>query len=584
VGVLSKHNLVPIAVAISLLVIFLVGFLPNSALFIFIKILLLLTLGGGAFFYLRLPASFAPIESTEIDREDSDSPSQTIPPELLKIKTDENVEEYFELFLKTVFPIIKQTMVANTVVLLMVNYYKKRFYVRYKLTDLEEEFSKETHFGLNQGLLALILRNKKPLVENHLPDSENLLPYYASSGVPVKSFLGVPIFFEDYIVGILCIDSGVEESFSPDDLGILSEFSKVVAIQLASSNKLYEYETENWTTRLLYDFSKTIMEIQTPDELWKYIDASLKKVFGADRIIISERSDQNAGKIVYLSGPAHFLNVGDEYVDNEGLVGWVFRKNQSLLVEDFTTKENYIPRFYADESPAKEFKSFVAVPVTHKESTQFVISLESLKARHFTEQHKKILETMAYQIASFLANARVIQQLRAQSLVDPKTHLGNSKALMSELNKEICRSTEFQRHFSLQILKIHASESTIDEETYDKLVSEFVSFMLPLLNPTNYIFRLNVNHLAIIWPETIFREVLSGFEPVLEELEAKRLWVDESIERAMVNSGVAQFPASGENGTQLIENTRKALAKSELKGINSIEVYEKSESINLKGE
>lgn len=582
--ILSKQNLLSITVAISLLVVFLVGFLPNSVLFVSIKILLLLSLGAGIFFYLRYPAALASVESSEIEDEISDVPSPEIPSELLKIKTDENVEEYFELFLKTVFPIVKQTMVANTVVLLMVNYYKKRFYVRYKLTDLEEQFSKEPHFGLHQGLLTIILKNKKPLVENHLPDSENLLPYYASSKVPVRSFLGVPIFFEDYIVGILCVDSGVEESFSPDDLEILNEFSKVVAIQMACSNKLYEYETENWTTRLLYDFSKTIIEIQTPEELWKYIDESLKKVFQADRIIISEKSDQNTGKIIYISGTTPSLNVGDEFADTEGLVGWVFRKNQSLLVEDFTTKENYIPRFSSEESPAKEFKSFVAVPVTHEDSTRVVLSLESYQARHFNEQHKKILETMAYQVASFLDKARVIYQLRAQSLIDPQTHLGNSKALMAELNKEICRSTEFRRQFSLQILKIYASDSTVDEETCDKLVAEFVSFMLPLLNPTNYIFRLNKDHLAILWPETISPDAISDFEAVLEELEVKRFWVDGLVERAMVNSGIAQFPAMGENGTQLIENARKALSKSELKGMNTIEVYENSENINIKGE
>lgn len=581
---MSKHHLLSITVAISLLVVLLVGFLPNSALFVVIKFLLILALGGGVFFYLKDLPVFSEVDFAEEERDGADTLSHDVPPEVLKIKADQNVEEYFESFLATIFPIIKQTMIGKTVVLLMVNYYKKKFYVRYKLTESGEHFNKEPFFDLNQGLLAIILRNKKTLIENHLPDSENLLPYYALSRGLAKSFLGVPLFFEDYVVGILCVDSPVEEAFSPDDLKILNDFSKVIAIQLASSNKLYEYETENWTTRFLYDFSKGILQIQTVKDLWQYIDASLKPVFASDRLIISERVDQDTGKVVYMSGPANSLRLEDEYLVNEGIVGWVFRKNQSLLVEDFSKKENYIPRFFRDEFPAREFKSFIAVPVVENEMTQAVLSLESYKANHFNEQHKKILETMAYQIASFLDKARIMQQLRAQSTLDPKTRLGNSRALMTELNKEICRSTEFRKQFSLQIVKIYTPHGTIEENIYDRLISEFVSFILPLLSPANYIFRLNNNHLAIVWPEKIFREVASDFQMILTEVEKKRPWVDGLVERANVNCGIVQFPTMGENGTELLDNARKALAEAELKGPNVIEVYQDAENINTQGE
>lgn len=576
---MSKHQLPSVAVAISLLVIFLVGFLPNTALFISIKLLLILALGAAVFFYFwnLLPSPEA--ASSDEAPQAADSVPLDVPSQLLKIKTNQDVEEYFEMFLKTVFPIIKQTMVGNSAVLLMANYPKKKFYIRYKLSDQDDHFSQETHFDFNQGLPALILRNKKSLIENHLPDSENLLPYYDSSKMPARSFLGVPLFFDDYIVGILCVDSNVEESFGPEDLEILTEYSKTIAIQLACSNRLYEYETENWTTRLLYDFSKGILQIQSSEELWQYIDNSLKSVFGADRLIISERVDQGTGKIVYLSGPAHALQVGNEYTLSEGIVGWAFRKNQSLLVEDFDAKANYIPRFLREESPAKEFKSFLAVPVARDDISQMVISLESYKAKHFNEQHKKILETMAYQVASYLEKARIILQLQAQSLIDPKTRLGNFKALMAELNKEICRSTEFGRIFSLQLIKVHAANSSIDEAIYDRLLAEFVSFILPLLNPANYIFRLKNDNLAIVWPEKKPAEAIADFQSVLEMFEQKRPWVDGAIERAGLQCGIVQFPDSGENGTELIENAKKALTKAELKGQTAIEVYQFDENV-----
>ena len=110
----------------------------------------------------------------------------------------------------------------------------------------------------------------------------------------------------------------------------------------------------------------------------------------------------------------------------------------------------------------------------------------------------------------------------------------------------------------LQLIKIHTSVESLDLVTCDKLLSEFVSFTLPLLNPTNYIFRFNENHLAILWPEKVFQEVLSNFQLVFEEITRKRPWVDGQVEKALVYCGVAQFPTMGESGSHLIENARKA--------------------------
>ncbi|NIU01249.1 MAG: GAF domain-containing protein, partial [Nitrosopumilaceae archaeon] len=80
----------------------------------------------------------------------------------------------------------------------------------------------------------------------------------------------------------------------------------------------------------------------------------------------------------------------------------VFRKNQSLMVDDFAAKENYVPRFHMQEAPDLHYRSFLSVPVSHKGNVRATIALESFKSNQFKEQSKQILETMAYQISSFL--------------------------------------------------------------------------------------------------------------------------------------------------------------------------------------
>lgn len=583
---MSKHQLLLVIAAVSLFVVFLIGFLPNSPVFIGIKLLFLFILLWGVFFYSRVILALAEEEESEEVEETRPQrmPTSENPEDYFKIRSSQNVEEYFRQFLETIFPLIKQTLVCNTVVLLMVNFYKKQFYIRYKLTDFEAQFTRESFLDLKQGLLAFILKDKKPLLENHLPDSERLLPYYAAPRIPARAFAGAPLYYKDLLVGILCVDSEVEESFGEEDLAILSDFSRLIAVQLACSNKLYEYETENWTTRLLYDFSKGILPIQTAGDLWPYLNRSLKTVLEADRMIVSERASPNSGRIIYLAGAAASLAVGQEFPDHEGLIGWVLRKKQALLVEDFAAKENYIPRFFLQEKHTPEFKSLLAVPVIRNDVTDLVLSLESLKPNAFSEEHKQILETMAYQIAAFLDKVQLISTLEEQNLIDPKTRLGNHRAFMVELNKEIARSGEFRKKFVLQLLKVRTPPGTLEKEIADRLMPEFVSFILPLLNSINYIFRLNQDHLAILWPEKLCQEVAAEFQTVLNAIIQKTPWMGGLIEKVVVHSGMGQFPGAGQSDAELLENVQKALASSERAAHSNIEVFKNVEINPMKGD
>jgi GGDEF domain-containing protein len=296
-------------------------------------------------------------------------------------------------------------------------------------------------------------------------------------------------------------------------------------------------------------------------------------------MMISEKIEPNKSKITFISGQVNSLNIGQEYPNDEGLLGWVHRKNKSLLVDNFATKENYIPRLFLKENPSEELMSLIAVPVVINEEAKFVISVESRKPHQYSEQHKKILETMAYQIASYLQKEKIIRQLVEQNLVEPKTGLGNDRALRIELNKEVQRSANYNKSFCLQILKLKLSNDAIDAETYERLMIEFVSFVLPLLNSAAYIFRLENGNLAFLWPEKTLPETEEHFQRVYQKIDQKRPWVGGLIEKLYLNGGTVSFPQMGQNANTLIQNANEALKKAELKGLNTIEIYQDVEMI-----
>jgi diguanylate cyclase (GGDEF)-like protein len=575
---LDNRFLVILSGIIFLISAFLISFLPNSTIFLAIKILLIITAFVFFYFYQdRFVFNQSEYSSEDEDKDLMDNITEIVD-EPLQIESDRDVEKIFDSFLATISPLIKTTLVADSVVLFLMNFSKKKFYIRYKVTDFEDQFTRESFVELDQGLPAVVFKNKSSLIENHLPDSENLIPYYSHKVPPAKSFLGVPVYYKQQVIGVLCVDSSAEESFSNDDLKIITMFSQLIKLQLVSSNKLYEYETENWIAKILYDFSKEVLQFQSSAELWKFLGEFLRKNFGADRIIISERMGKTTGKISFINQGTPALKVGQEFPLNEGIIGWVFRKDQSLMVDDFAEKENYVPRFYMHESPEMQYRSLLSVPVSRDENVRAAISLECFKSNQFKNQTKKILETMAYQIASFLEKIEVVEKISEQNIIDTGTGLGNIKALQRELDKEIKRAKEFDKCFSIILFKLNHHKKDSSNSVHDKLVSEFLSFSLPEFPKSSNIFRVEQNSIAIILAEKLLQEVVPIVQGICKKVSEKNIWVDGLIEDFNINCGLVQYPEMGDNSTELIEKAQLAMTKAELKGPNISELYEDSDS------
>lgn len=576
---MTKSLQFSIVVAV-IIAVLLIGFLPNdSSFFIFVKLLLSLVLGVGAYTYIfKIDPSETLIEDSDESDEEEDSadfsatesqslsnPSQP--------KTSKNVESYFEDFLQILLPTIRQTTVSDSAALLMVNYFKKQFYVR-AIDGIDDETeAHNNYFGLNLGLPAIVFKEKKALIENNLPEGSHVIPYRSETN-PAHSFMAAPIVYNDYVVAVLCVDSHVEGSYSEADLALLKSFAELIQIQMNCSNQLYEYETENRTTKMLYDFTQQIHRVASVNQLWQQINQALQKYFNADMVVIAERVENHQARVIYASDNSEYYPNGQIFPDNEGLFGWVLRNKESMLVEDFSAKVNYIPRMHLEEKPITQFKSLLAAPIMIDDEAQMVLSVESRRASQFDEQHKRILETMATQIAAFLDTTRKVHQLQRNNFIDLETGLDNLKALKRDLDREICRSKKLDKIFCLQVFKIFSSKQDLDPSIVKQLHREFIALVRPQLPADVYLYKINPDNFAFLWPETVMRDAVERFQKIYRQADQKRPWANGLVEKIYLNSGLVEFPQMGSTIEELLENAQHALRKSELRGPNTIDVYE----------
>ena len=91
----------------------------------------------------------------------------------------------------------------------------------------------------NAGLAGHIIEHRQTL---YIPDSFSLPPGLSlvrQPGIPTRSFIGVPLFLNDRIVGVISMQSHAPHAYTPDQISTLEMLATQVAIAIQNS-RLYE--------------------------------------------------------------------------------------------------------------------------------------------------------------------------------------------------------------------------------------------------------------------------------------------------------------------------------------------------------
>jgi GAF domain-containing protein len=563
-----------IVVLAGIVLLFILALLPQSFIWIFIKIIFFLALIS---FVILQYQGITEDENPEDKQEQDFEELGNIRQDWLQIENDQDVEELFQKFLEDTISLVKKVLVSNTVILLFANFKKKEFTVRHRISDHQESVNPQNSIDIYKGLPSLVLRNRTPLIENHLPDGPEILPYYKPGENPSRSFIGIPVYYKDIIIGVLCADSSVEEAFSNDDLEIMKHFGQLISVQLFGSNKLYEYESENWLANILFDVSQQMNRVQSVEELWSYLLRKLPEVIPCDRISISRKQNEKQGQIIALQGGTGNLKPGRMFSLSEGIVGWVMRKNQTLLVDDFAAKENYVPRFGTNETPSKEYLSLLALPIAVDKKIIAVLCLESCRPRNFKEQHKRILQTICNQAANMYLITQTLDRLKSMNYRDPDTKLENLNAFKFVFPRELRKSTRMEYQMNLLFMKLYFQTKEDNQEIQVKTLNEFLSLVLPNLPESDYIFQLYPETFVVICSPSDEEGISKLAKKIMTKIMEKKIWADGQVFDFYVNLGIVPASYLNENIDSMVQLGDASIKLSRLKGPNKVIIYQEPE-------
>jgi diguanylate cyclase (GGDEF)-like protein len=189
---------------------------------------------------------------------------------------------------------------------------------------------------------------------------------------------------------------------------------------------------------------------------------------------------------------------------------------------------------------------------------------------------QRFLETAANSISLALANLRLRERLRIQSIRDALTGLYNRRYLDETLPREISRAKRGGQTLCLMLLDIdHFKEfnDTYGHDAGDFVLKSLAKHIHSFIRESDIACRSGGEEFVIILPETSIETASKRAEDLRAGTAQNELnFNNESIGRITISIGVSAYPQYGEEINTLIKSADEAMYQAKQGGRNRVVV------------
>jgi diguanylate cyclase (GGDEF)-like protein/PAS domain S-box-containing protein len=186
------------------------------------------------------------------------------------------------------------------------------------------------------------------------------------------------------------------------------------------------------------------------------------------------------------------------------------------------------------------------------------------------ESQKRLAVAAASQIAVSLANLRLRETLREQSIRDPLTGLFNRRFMQESLNKELQRAKRKNRLLSLIFLDLDHFKRFNDvfgHDAGDSVLQSMADIFRIHFRAEDIICRYGGEEFAVILPESSVHDALKRADALrLATKDLKLVHRGVLLDPVTLSIGIAGFPENGVSAQDLLDGADKSLYQSKAGG------------------
>ena len=289
----------------------------------------------------------------------------------------------------------------------------------------------------SKSVVGFVAGQGEPLIVN---DTTRGATYYANPLLPeTRAEAALPLKVGDRIVGVLDVQSKKAYAFAEENLRTLQILADQLAIAVVNTELFAETQEHLAQHRLLHHITTTAASGTTLDEALQSAVNGLQVTLGGDRVSIL-LADRDKKLLEVKAAVGYASDVFDLRIPvGSGITGWVAAHRRTLRINNVLQDARYI-----EGSP--NTRSEMAIPLLYRSELLGVLNVESEQFAAYAEHDEELLGTLGGSLAAIIANARLLEQIRAQA---------ERERILFEISDKIRRTTDMET-----ILATTASELT----------------------------------------------------------------------------------------------------------------------------
>ncbi len=324
---------------------------------------------------------------------------------LLEVADAVNTTLDLETLMRRVAELVRRIIKYDVFAILLLNERRQELRIRFQVGH-SPEVAEAIRVKVGSGITGMAAQRGEAVLVNDVLQN----PEYIASGAKVLSELAVPLIIKGHTIGVIDVEASESNFFSEEHKSLLMLIASRVAIGVENARLYTRVTRQAKQLVLLNEISRELTSILNLDELFKrigdlllrLIDYQMFSILLLDekRTKLQHRFSLRFKESVHLK---HDIPLG------RGLVGQAVEHKQAIVVPDVTKDERYIPL-----NP--ETMSELCVPLVYKDTVIGVLDLEHTRRNFFSEEHARMVKTLAAQVAISIENARLYEKIEKQEL------------------------------------------------------------------------------------------------------------------------------------------------------------------------
>jgi len=322
---------------------------------------------------------------------------------LLEVSDAVNTTLDLNTLLQRIAEMLKRFIDYEIFAILLLNEKTKELRVRFQVGH-PPEVAERIRIKVGQGVTGRAVQTRQPVLVNDVASEENFI----NSAPGVRSELAVPLIAKNKVIGVIDVEAPQPGAFTEEHKRLLSLFASRIAAGIENARLYTRVSRQARQLTLLTEISRELTSILNVDELLKRIADLVTRVI--DYQMFSILLLDKTGSLLQHRFSLRFkenVQLKHEVPLGVGLVGYAAQHGQAVLVPDVSKDPRYI-------MANPETRSELCIPLIYKDKVIGVLDIEHTRRGYFTEDHVRVMTTLAAQVAIAIENATLYEQIARQ--------------------------------------------------------------------------------------------------------------------------------------------------------------------------